>query len=192
MRREKFFCFWYHFLLGSFLIVLLEGCTPAIPQDRTGQPGVLLPPATLGATLVAQQHLTFKRENVSHVIEVAVEADENTIDLVGMVMGKRVLSLTYDGANLDSWRHAMLPQQVQAQDVLENMQLAFWPLDVIRSKLPSSWEVREDGQERIYSHNGEQIIFIRYDSQDRWQGVTWFRNAYYNYDLTIESVLMEK
>jgi hypothetical protein len=37
----------------------------------------------------------------------------------------------------------MVPAQLQAEDVLENLQLTLWPVDAIRQALPSGWRIEE-------------------------------------------------
>lgn len=169
----------------------LAGCaTTSIQQTegQAGRTGIMLPPATLGESISLQQHLRVEQEGRSDEIDVALETDAQRLDLVGLSMGHRVLSLHYDGKNLQSWRHAMLPAQVRAEDVIEDLQLAFWPLDVIRQALPSGWRVEESGLSRTFFSADRKVIEIVYSGQPRWIGIISLKNLHYNYHLTIQSV----
>ena len=81
-------------------------------------------------------------------LDVALEVDSQSLDLVGLAFGQRVLTLHYDGETLMSWRHSMLPTQLRGEDVLEDLQLMLWPVDAIRSALPPRWRIEESGQRR--------------------------------------------
>ncbi len=168
--------------------LLLTACA-----DRTPPPaarlGLKLAPAALGASISVQQHLRVERNGRSDELDVALEVEPQKLELVGLALGQRVLSLSYDGKALTSWRHAMLPSQVRAEDVLEDMQLTLWPVAAVRAALPAGWQVEEQGLRRTLSLNGEPIMVINYSGTPRWSGKLVLDNLRYKYRLTIESEL---
>lgn len=85
----------------------------------------------------------------------------------------------------------MLPPQVRAEDVLEDLQLAFWPAEVLRGALPFGWRLEEDGLRRTLFSGGEKVTEIVYSGQPRWIGTIKLMNMRYNYHLTIQSVSTE-
>jgi len=175
--------------LWTAVTVLLCGC--AAPQLHTGQAWPMLAPAALGESISLQQHLRVERNGRVDEIDVALEVDPKRLDLVGLAMGQRVLTLHYDGKALQSWRHFMLPPQVRAEDVLEDLQLAFWPAEVLRGALPFGWRLEEDGLRRTLFSGGEKVTEIVYSGQPRWIGTIKLMNMRYNYHLTIQSVSTE-
>src|SRR5258706_15627158 len=112
----------------------LWSCAPhAAPAGRLG---LKLSPAALGASVSLQQHLVVEREGRIDELDAALEIDERRLDLVGLALGQRVLTLHYDGRALDTWPHPMLPPGLRGEDVLEDIQLALRPAAALRRGLP--------------------------------------------------------
>jgi hypothetical protein len=169
--------------LGAAL--LLAGCASA--PETPARLGLRLAPAALGAAISVQQHLTVERAGATNDLDVALEVDAQRVSLVGLAFGQRVLSMTFDGRDLEEWRHPMLPAQVRAADVLEDLQLTLWPLDEVARALPPGWQVGEEGGRRILRRDGETVATITYGGMPRWEGTTVLDNVRYRYRLTIES-----
>lgn len=176
-------------LLLSVCAALLCACTSApLPDALAARLGLKLAPASLGATISVQQHLKVEREGRIDDLDAALEVDPEHIQLVGLAMGQRVLSLNYDGKDITSWRHLLLPRQVQAEDVLQDMQLTLWPVEAIRAALPAGWRMEEQGLRRQLFQDKELVAQIDYDHATRWEGNVNFHNLRYHYKLTIQSV----
>lgn len=165
--------------------LLVGGC--ATRQEGPARLGLHLAPAALGETISVQQHLTVQRVGNTNDLDAALEVDAHKVSLVGLALGMRVLSLEYDGKNLTEWRHAMLPAQVRAADVLEDVQLTLWPVAEIARALPAGWTVEEQGLRRTLRLNGEVVATIVYSGMPRWQGTAVLDNRRYQYKLTIVS-----
>lgn len=168
--------------------MLLSACATTAPPPAA-RLGLKLAPAALGESISVQQHLRVERSGRSDELDVALEVEPQKLEMVGLALGQRVLSLSYDGTELKSWRHAMLPSQVKAEDVLEDMQLTLWPVDAVRAALPAGWQVEEQGLRRTLSLNGETVMVINYSGMPRWSGKLVLDNLRYQYRLTIESEL---
>lgn len=168
--------------------MLLSACATTAPPPAA-RLGLKLAPSALGESISVQQHLRVERNGRSDELDVALEVAPQRLEMVGLALGQRVLSLSYDGIELKSWRHVMLPSQVKAEDVLEDMQLTLWPLAAVRAALPAGWEVEEQGLRRTLSLNGETVMVINYSGMPRWSGKLVLDNLRYQYRLTIESEL---
>ena len=120
-------------------------------------------------------------------LDAAIEIDDKRVDLVGLAFGQRVLTLHYDGKALTSWRHVMLPAQVRGEDVLQDMQLALWPVDAVAAGLPAGWRVTETGLERRLYSGAELVATITYSATPRWSGIIKMNNLRHDYRLTIQS-----
>lgn len=166
-------------------IFVLAGCASTAPPPAA-RLGLKLAPSALGATLSVQQHLRVERNGRSDELDVALEVDPRHIEMVGLALGTRVLSLSYDGKDMSTWRHVMLPSQVKAEDVLEDMQLSLWPADAIRPALPSGWRIEDKGLQRTLSMGDETIMTIRYSTMPRWEGAMVLDNLRYHYRITIQ------
>jgi hypothetical protein len=173
--------------IGFAAALLLAGCAPT--KEGPARLGLRLPPAALGASISVQQHLTVQRSGSTNDLDVALEVDPSHVGLVGLAFGQRVLSLDFDGSALKEWRHPMLPAQVRAADVLEDLQLTLWPLAEIARALPPGWQVEDRGLRRTLRRDGEVVATIDYSGTPRWQGTAVLDNVRYQYRLTIESAV---
>jgi hypothetical protein len=165
---------------------VLSGCVSAPPQSA--RLDFKLAPAALGATIAVQQHLKVERDGRIDELDAALEVDADHLELVGLALGQRVLTLNYDGKELTSWRHVMLPAQVRADDVLEDLQLALWPVAAIARALPAGWRIEDNGLRRTLSLGDTPVTVIDYSGMPRWSGTVTLENVRYHYRLTIQSV----
>lgn len=167
-------------------LLMLAGCA-----TQTGAPaarlGLKLAPAALGEAISIQQHLTVERGGRIDELDAAIEVDDVHVEMVGLAFGQRVLTLNYDGKELRSWRHLMLPSQVKGEDVLEDMQLALWPVEAVALALPAGWRIEEKGMQRRLYLDQELVTTIDYSATPRWNGTIKMDNLRYKYRLTIES-----
>jgi hypothetical protein len=165
--------------------LLLGACaTPAPPPARLG---LMLSPASLGESIALQQHLRVERNGRIDELDAALEVDPDRLELVGLAFGQRVLTLQYDGKKLQTWRHVMLPAQVRAEDVLEDVQLSLWPLAAIRAALPPGWQIDDQGLQRTLRLGDTPVTVIDYSAMPRWSGTVTLQNLRYHYHLTIQS-----
>jgi hypothetical protein len=159
-----------------------------VRQPQPARLGLKLAPATLGESISLQQHLRVEREGRIDELDVALEVDPDRLDMVGFVLGQRILTLHYDGRQLQSWRHPLVPEQLRGEDVLEDLQLTLWPADVIRQALTDGWTLEESGRRRTLLLDAAPVMIIDYDSESRWNGKIELANLRYQYRLTIQSV----
>jgi hypothetical protein len=167
------------------MALMLCACASVAPPPEA-RLGLKLSPATLGASISVQQHLKVERNGRTDDLDVALQVEPDAIDVVGLAFGQRVLTLHYDGKQLTSWRHVMLPSQVRAEDVLEDMQLTLWPAEAIAAALPAGWRVAEQGAKRTLYLEDKPIMEIAYSGSPRWSGTVVLENLRYHYKLTIQ------
>jgi hypothetical protein len=173
------------------LALVLAGCASA-PTQPPARLGLKLAPAALGQAISVQQHLKVERQGRTDDLDVALQVEPEALDVVGLAFGQRVLTLHYDGKELSSWRHVMLPSQVKAEDVLEDMQLTLWPVEAVAAALPAGWRVEEKpaasgtGMQRTLYLGEETIMRISYSGMPRWSGTVVLDNLRYHYRLTIQ------
>jgi hypothetical protein len=186
-------------LLLPALLLALAGCgtAPTTANQAASLParlGLKLSPASLGQTLSLQQHLKVERAGRIDELDTALEIDADQLTLVGLAFGQRVMTLQYDGHELKTWRHVMLPPQVRGEDVLEDMQLTLWPAAAIRAALPSGWDLQDNAPsapgahwQRTLSFEAQPIMVIDYAGPQRWGAQVVLNNLRYHYRLTITS-----
>jgi hypothetical protein len=171
-------------LLAAAFAATLAGCASAPSQPA--RLGLKLAPAALGQSISVQQHLKVERAGRIDDMDVALQVEPEAIDMVGLAFGQRVLSVHYDGKEVKEWRHAMLPRQVRAEDVLEDMQLTLWPVQAVAQALPPGWRIAEEGLQRTLYLKDEPIMRIAYSGKPRWSGTVVLENLRYKYRLTIQ------
>ncbi|QGZ42993.1 DUF3261 domain-containing protein [Pseudoduganella flava] len=169
---------------AAVLAALLAGCASAPPPPA--RLGLKLAPAALGQSISVQQHLKVERAGRTDDLDVALQVEPDAVDVVGLAFGQRVLSLHYDGKDVKEWRHVMLPRQVRAEDVLEDMQLTLWPAEAVAQALPEGWRIAEQGLHRTLYLHDEPIMEIAYSGTPRWSGTVVLDNLRYKYRLTIQ------
>ncbi|MTV37931.1 DUF3261 domain-containing protein [Duganella radicis] len=177
-------------LIAAAAAVVLAGCASA-PKTPEARLGLKLAPAALGSSISVQQHLKVERAGRTDDLDVALQVEPDAVDVVGLAFGQRVLTLHYDGKELTSWRHVMLPSQVRAEDVLEDIQLTLWPADAVAAALPPEWQVAEQGRVRTLTLAGEPVMRIVYSGEPRWSGTVVLDNLRYHYKLTIQFAATE-
>jgi hypothetical protein len=163
---------------------LLTGC--AAPAAL--RLGLKLSPASLGESISLQQRLTVQRGDRIDQLDAALEVDEESVHLIILMLGRRMLSLVFDGQAVETWRDPAVPAQLRAEDVLEDLQLTLWPADAIRSALPPRWRIEERGLRRVLSFDAAPVIVIDYDGPSRWSDNVKLTNLRYGYRITIQSV----
>ena len=166
-------------------VLVIAGCGQ--PARQPARLGLKLPPAALGTSISLQQQLRVERAGRVDHLDAALEVDDQHLDMVGLALGQRVMSLHFDGKTLTSWRHAMLPEQVRGEDVLEDVLLTYWPAEAIRSALPEGWRIKDEGLQRTLSLEDKPVIVIEYSGMPRWSGTVALSNLRYGYKLTIQS-----
>ncbi len=174
-------------LIAAALPLVLAGCANTTPPQPVQRLNLKLAPAALGEAVSLQQHLTVERNGRIDELDAAIEIDEQRVEVVGLAFGQRVLTVRYDGKELTTWRHVMLPAQVRGEDVLADMQLALWPVEAVAASLPAGWRVEEKDQLRSLYLDRELVTTIAYSAKPRWLGTIKMNNLRYNYRLTIES-----
>lgn len=173
-------------LLATTLVL---GCASTQQAAAPARLGLKLAPASLGASISLQQHLTVERNGRTDQLDAALEIDSQQLNMVGLALGQRVLTLHYDGQTLQSWRHPMLPAQVRAEDVLEDTQLTLWPVEAIRQALPAGWKIQQQGLRRTLLQDDVPVTVINYSNASPWGGKVDLTNLRYHYRLTIESAI---
>ena len=179
-------------LIVLFALLMLGACTVPVVPRPVQLPQPRLVPGAMDVVVSVAQRLTVERAPqgkpvVTRSLDTLLEIDAQNLRLAAFALGQRVLTLNWDGSNLVSERHPLLPAEVDAAYVLRDVQWMYAPLEALRTILPSGWLLEEVGGERILSHGAVPVLLIRYDSASRWNGRSTLENRLEGYTLTIES-----
>ena len=143
----------------------------------------------IAQTISLQQHVEVSQSGRNVDFEAVLDITPDTVTLVGLAFNQRVFTLKYDGVKLQETRSKMLPREVQAGDVLSDLQLALWPTEVVRSALPTGWTLRDSSGTRVLSESDTVRTTISYSAMPRWNGTITLQNKQYDYQLVIRSAV---
>jgi hypothetical protein len=80
----------------------------------------------------------------------------------------------------------MLPSQVRAEDVLEDMQLTLWPAEAMPPRCRPGWRMADEGTKRTLYLDDNLSCEIATAAMPRWSGTVVLENLRYHYKLTIQ------
>ncbi|MGE0115891.1 MAG: DUF3261 domain-containing protein [Steroidobacteraceae bacterium] len=178
----------------ALLLGVLAGCVSAPrtpPVSESGWP--LLSPASLGQTRQITQILRGDYGDASFKLRSVVTVDAQQLTVIGLTsMGLRAFTVKYDGQNLSEERAPQVPEALQARQLLNDLQLAFWPLPALQQAWQAAGgEVSEPyaGTRRL-QRAGNLLAEVHY-ADDPWNGRVWLRHFDHPYSLYIESIPLE-
>ena len=197
--------------LGIFLCIVLTSCagSPTKSPNASAEymPNLRLSPASFGQSLTLLQRLTAQPLNVHDIdtarqsdlgattmqarqsLEAVLQIDAEQVQLVGLALGQRVLTLSFDGNTLNEQRHPLMPAAVNGERILRDVQLVYWPAAAIRAELPPEWTLIETPLRRVLMKNDVLAVEIIYSADPAWAGRVEFLNQRQHYQLLIESVV---
>ncbi len=181
--------------LSLALLALVGACAALPDQTRAVLPELRLPPSSLGASVSLAQRLSIARlpgtsdqaAVTQRQFDVLLEIDAHQLRLAGFSLGERIITLTWDGTQLTSERHPLLPADLDVARVLRDIELVYWPTAVLQSALPPDWVLSDSAQQRSLSYRGTPEVVVRYGDKARWTGRAELDNRLEKYLLSIES-----
>lgn len=183
------------------LIAMLAVCSASCANNPPGQekaPAVsswqLLPPSTLGAARQVNQrlHAAYGEREISLDCVVSVNAEHLTV--IGLVPGgPRMFTIDYDGRTVSAQRSTGVPEALQPELLLNDLQLTLWPRSALQQALEhTSWAVAEpDPRTRRLTRDGRLVAEVHYATADPWTGRAWLVNFDRGYSITIDSQPLE-
>lgn len=154
---------------GVGAALLLAGCS-SLPNpkvqtasdDQVGSPWLALPPAALGCAASVQQRLTVQPPGQSSKeLDALLEIDTSSMQLAILNLGQMVGTLEWDGAEIKPHLSRWWPAVLKPEQVLSDVQLAFWPEAAITQALPAQWTLEASGHERVLKYAGAERVKVR-------------------------------
>jgi hypothetical protein len=185
-------------LTGALVVMLVCSACSIAPTTPLEVPVLHLAPATLGQTLNLVQRLTIKKlpdaarsaaGGSERSLDALLQIDQSNLKLAAFALGQRVLTLSWDGHQLDSSRHPLLPVAVDSESVLRDIQLVYWPAAAIRQALPPDWTLLDVGSTRTLNFQQVPEVVVTYSAVPAWTGRAELDNRAEGYRLVIESAL---
>jgi hypothetical protein len=194
--------FSYYRLIPLTMVSLLVACaaSPTVaPITPTEQAPVVMPsvppelalprvlPAEMQADLQLNQHLTITRDFSQHELDAVLAINAHEVKMAAVGFGLRLITLRYDGQNINEQRHALLPASVSGERILRDLVLTYWPLSSIQVHLPEGWRLQEEGNTRTLSWQSQLVFRIQYEGFPHWRGKTRLENLQRDYVIEIVS-----
>ncbi|MEC4749384.1 DUF3261 domain-containing protein [Methylomicrobium sp. Wu6] len=190
--------------LGLFTMVIgLTGCAAMQPPDAmipetaksvSASPRPLFPiaPPQGPARRIVQQ-LTAHWPGREQTLLCVLELDGRHIAMAGLTEdGLSLFNLSYDGKILQADKNPLVPEMVAPELIIADLQLVYWPLDVLQYQLPKQLKLEAGPDFRRLSAQGQASVEVRYLShEDAWPRKVELINLRYHYRLTIDTVSYE-
>jgi hypothetical protein len=151
------------------------------------RPTLALAPAALGRSLVLDQRVRVELPDRSVSLDAVVQVGPDSVTVVALSMGERVLTIVYDGHTVKEQRAPKLPVEVHGADILSDMQTALWPEVAVRTALPEGWTLVDAASSRVLSYHGRAMLSISYAVVPHWAGEITVRSERPRYTLVIAS-----
>ncbi|MBE0531779.1 MAG: DUF3261 domain-containing protein [Rhodospirillales bacterium] len=157
-------------------------------------PGVELelpPPSALKHRVEAAQLVTARYEGTSSVFEGRLSVAPDRLFLVCTDgLGRRAMTIAWDGARLEVERAPWLPEVLPPENVLADIMLLFWPEEGIRRGLRGA-DIRVTPTSRSIRQGTTEVISITHDA-DPWAGVATLVNHARRYDIKVQSQMVPR
>lgn len=181
-----------------FAVAVLSACQAQQPVPARGENAIATPPLVSPAAAAphsARQRLRATVGDREIVLDCVVEITAERVTVVGLLpAGNRVFSVRYDGTRVEQERTPQVPQQLHPEQLLADVQLAFWPAESIRAAYGAGpWSlVQPDARTRRLLRDGRLIAEVHYADGDPWRGRVWLVNFERDYALVVDSVPLER
>lgn len=139
--------------------MLLAGCAALAPAEPP--PLLRLSPASLGRELTVVQRLDVQAVGQTRSFDVALEVDAAAVRMAVLQMGLTVARLDWDNQKLVVNLAPNWPKAVSAEQVLNDLQLVWWPAQVVRAALPAGWSLEASPQARTLRQGARVMTSVR-------------------------------
>ena len=133
--------------------------------------GWRLSPASLGASVRAAQQIRAEADGAVWRFQAVLEVSPERLTLVGLSgFDRRVLTVRYDGAEFAEETDSLVPAGLSGAQILQDLQLIYWPTTAIAAALPAGFRLEESGGERRLLRDGSVVVRIRCAEPIRLRG----------------------
>lgn len=179
----------------------LSACSLWQPNTSTVEKALKIPTvlptcSDLTRSFNAYQHIhvnadRYDAESQTNDFEAMITADKKGMKIAVMAMGMKVWNIDFDGMVITEERSEHLPEALEAQYMVRDIALAYWPSRDLKPQL-KYWTLVEGDRTRLIYAPGEEkpIISIEYRKGAAplsGDGEVIFENHLHHYRLTIQS-----
>lgn len=145
-------------------LLLLAGCASLVARpDAARSPLLALSPAALRCEVAVQQRLTVHVPGrPAQQLESLLEVDAEAVRLAFFVMGQGMGTLVWDGWQWDKQLSRHWPAQLAPEQVLSDLQLAFWPARAVQRAVQPPWSVEAGPTGRRLLRDGREQVRVQF------------------------------
>ncbi len=168
------------------VVIIFSGCASKFEAKTDEFGGWHLPFAAVEVT----QLLKGRYGGKEFVFQIALSLEEERLSLVGLdAVGRRAFTVKWDKNGLHSEKASWLPDALKAEHILDDLMLAYWPIEALNRP---SYDIVEGRYKRWITRNGEPWVTItKLTEGDRWQGRLVIENHHRSYRIEIQSQRIE-
>jgi hypothetical protein len=174
--------------------LLVSACAHEQTVQRAPEIFPPLAPSTLGAERSVQQVLNVAYRDQEATLSVVLDVTQTHLQVIGLnAVGVRLFTIDYDGDHLKAERLPGLPEQIDAQRMLADLQLALWPLTALQAATQNTtYTIGEPtaGTRRV-KRAGKLYEEVHYAGSDPWTGKLWLANFEFGYSIAVESAPLD-
>lgn len=180
-------------LSASLLVLGLSGCA-LLPEKEAASSAAIMPMAApLGPARRIEQQLTAHWAGKDKSMLVVLELDAAHIAMAGLSNdGLSLFNLTYDGHKVVSDKSPLLPESVEPQLIIADLQLVYWPVAALQKILPADWRLDANTKQRTLFNGLKKQTEVTFLSPDPvWPKTVELVNFQYHYQLQIKTLSYE-
>jgi hypothetical protein len=177
-------------IIAIFFSIILSGCTLIQPQQFTDKPEPMPIAKPLGPARRIVQEINAVWADRQESMLAVLELDAQHIAMAGLSNdGLSLFNLTYDGNTVVSDKSPLLPESINPEFIISDLQLIYWPIAELQKKLPVDWRLEATQNKRILIVSNKKQVEVSYLSADPvWPKAVELVNFRYNYRLNIKTI----
>ncbi len=173
-------------------VIALSGCASRFEPETDDFGGWHLPFAAVEVTQLLKGSYGSKK----FAFQIALSLEEERLSLIGIdAVGRRAFTVKWDKNGLHSEKASWLPDALKAEHILDDLMLAYWPIEALNR--PSD-RIVEGQYKRQVTRNGVAWVTITWFNKgtgltegDRWQGRAVIENHHRSYRIEVQSQRIE-
>jgi hypothetical protein len=173
--------------------VLMAGCAAILSNTEPLTAASIPLLAPFGPARHIEQHIVARWPDHEESFLCVLEMDRRHIAVVGMnAAGVTLFNLDFTGKEIHMDKSPLLPPAFSPEQILRDIQMAYWLNADIQKNLPNGWRLDDHGQLRRLSRENYMAYEIHYHgSRLPWPMSVDLNNPALKYRLSISTVKHE-
>lgn len=175
-------------------VLLMAACVTRSPtvSNQVTTPArlqmTLLPPNDWGQHWVQEQLLSIDAQGQKHQLQALLDVSELQVRLVLLKFGQRVITIEHSARQTTIEKNSHVPEFLQAQQVLQDMQVVYARLERLKTVLPAACTAKDMLNQREITCDQQLVYRVEYGLGDQQQPLKNIRlyNVQNQYNIQID------